>query len=144
MRKLFFVYGTLMSGYGNNQIITRSSSSVYLGPAITVDNFLLTTVGFPYMVPEARSGLRHHMVDPVLGEVWEINDPAVEASMDALEGIRYQHYQREVISVRIAGDAISVNTYIPHESNDTDDLLLCRKIPHPFDETKEVFQWSRY
>ena len=49
MKKYFFVYGSLKNGFWNNHVLR---DSIRVGKAVTKAKFLLTDVGFPYMVPE--------------------------------------------------------------------------------------------
>jgi gamma-glutamylcyclotransferase (GGCT)/AIG2-like uncharacterized protein YtfP len=91
-----FVYGTLKKGHGSHNCLETSH---YLGPAITVDKYVMLTGGFPVLLD-----VHDHVESrPVKGEVYEI-DNATLKSLDDLE--RYygpgQHnsYDRLLISVQ--------------------------------------------
>lgn len=112
MGKLFFVYGSLKFGYWNNDLLADSKR---LGEFITKDKFLLTDVGFPYLVPESvHTDAVGHPTLRVVGEVYTVSSKAVEASLDALEGVSSNHYERQQIEVEsMAGDTLTVFAYIP-------------------------------
>lgn len=81
MNELFFVYGTLKRGYGNNRLLATSE---FLGKAQTVKHYKLFQ-GYDdrYSIPMARpisSGL------PIAGEVYSITDERVFKQLDWLEG----------------------------------------------------------
>ena len=84
--QLFFVYGTLKQGHGNNYLLRDSK---LIGSAVSKENYLLYNLGFPGAVREEEGA-------PVLGELYEVNDEQVVASMDFLEsnGNFYTRYLR--------------------------------------------------
>lgn len=73
-----FVYGTLLSGMGNNTILKDSK---YLGKATTSSNFRMLDVGWFPGVIEDPSGI------PIHGEVYEVSDTILQR-LDRLEGFR--------------------------------------------------------
>lgn len=81
----FFVYGTLRTGYGNNDLL---SDSVSLGYDKTKgSDWVLGDCGVPYafppfVVPEEYDHLRKRIV----GELFLVDDPHVVINLDALEG----------------------------------------------------------
>lgn len=93
-----FVYGTLMKGHGNSRIFVRHEAE-YLGSAVTMDEYVLGDVGFPYMFSEKATRTSHHEYKfPVRGDLWEIPNEACLMSLDFLEGVP-SHYQRELIEL---------------------------------------------
>lgn len=84
---LIFVYGTLKTGHGNNPLLVRHGS-LFMGPAITVDKFLLND-GFPFVfrAPERPSKAEElaPFMGHVIGEVWCVTEEGLRAC-DALEG----------------------------------------------------------
>ena len=131
-RTLVFVYGSLKSGHWNNYIL---QSSKLLGKYLTSDKYLLTNVGFPYLIPEDRlTGDRKGAGRPVIGEVYEVTEEGVLARLDALEGEGY-HYSRTHIQVE--GIDEPVQTYIP--CGDEQEHAVC-----PLISTggKEFYQWQ--
>eukprot|EP00966_Prymnesium_polylepis_P051099 1182724-Prymnesium_polylepis.1 len=76
-----FVYGTLMTGYGNNRVIAsrdKCEISRCLGRALTMEKYTMTASGIPFVDPDTPTCRIH-------GEVWEVND-AVLPRVDRLEG----------------------------------------------------------
>ena len=70
-----FVYGTLMSGFGNNRLLTGAS---LLNEEYKLNAFKMKSFGFfPVITPDNASS--------VLGEMWDINDNHLERC-DRLEG----------------------------------------------------------
>ena len=128
MKKYFFVYGSLKNGFWNNHVLR---DSIRVGKAVTKAKFLLTDVGFPYMVPEGpHTKATGHPTAPVVGEVYEVCCPDVEGSLDALEGVGYGHYKREQIEVEAlaTGQSILVNAYVPCEEQDAASYRVCETV----------------
>lgn len=107
--ELFFVYGTLKRGHGNHRILKTCE---FLGPAVTVDRFVLTDVGFPYMYPENL--VIGALAFPVLGEVYRVTAYGIRSQLDSLEGYP-GHYDRRKIDVILddGGGVVQANAYIP-------------------------------
>ena len=125
MTSIFFVYGTLKSNHWNNDVL---GDSKFLGNAITKDKFLLTTVGFPYLIPEnAHTAAVGHPTLPTLGEMYQVCSEEVEASLDALEGVEYGHYKRQTIEVKCldTGIILPALTYIPCDLEEVVKFNLC-------------------
>jgi len=72
---LFFVYGTLMSGFHNNRLLMGQQ---LLGEAVTKKKYLMTASGIPYVY-------EHIPISKIKGELWSVNANAI-AAIDALEG----------------------------------------------------------
>ncbi len=128
MNKYFFVYGSLKRGFWNNHVF---GDSIRLGKAVTKAKFLLTDVGFPYMVPEGpHTEASGHPTAPVVGEVYEVCCPAVESTLDALEGVGYGHYKREEIEVEslATGNTFSVHAYVPCENQNAHQYKVCETV----------------
>ena len=87
-----FVYGTLLSGQGNNRFLTGSN---LLGES-SVKGFNMVSLGaFPACIPSDGDGV-------VFGEVWEVDKDTL-SNIDRLEG--HPHfYHREVVQTDF-GDA---------------------------------------
>ena len=89
---LVFVYGTLKSGYGNNDLL---STSELVGPRVTKDKFVLLKSGCPFLVPEIvcppdfQDTARH-----VLGELWRIPEDGTLEDLDRLEGEGTMYHRR--------------------------------------------------
>lgn len=88
---LAFVYGTLMSGYGNHRLL---EDSTFYAPGITVDEYNFFTLGpFP-AVQKSDTAEDQHRVE---GELYHINDRTL-ARLDHLEsnGTMYLRRRRAV------------------------------------------------
>lgn len=121
---LVFVYGTLMSGYGNNRLL-RNHEATFVGEDKTEDVFVLGDVGFPYAV--TKEGLEasgytfnEDLLKPVIGEVWEIPNDDCLSSLDRLEGVPH-HYQRNLTSMQ------SGKTVWMYQQEDPSVLFHCSK-----------------
>lgn len=80
-----FVYGTLKTGHGNNGLLKRHES-IFIGPATTVDKFVLND-GFPYVYRppnKDNKGILKYL-GHVRGELWRVTHKGLDAT-DALEG----------------------------------------------------------
>lgn len=88
-----FVYGTLKSGFGNNQLL---STSEYVGEAITKKKGELRGYGIPFFVPEEfMSG--DYPARSVKGEVWKIDNLSTLFTLDRLEGHPYFYYRSPIL-----------------------------------------------
>lgn len=82
---LFFVYGTLKKGYGNNRLLRTSE---FLGEAVScLPIFNMCCVGFPYLFVGGDSYVK--------GEIWRVTSDEVRQNLDWLEGYP-THYTRAV------------------------------------------------
>ena len=124
---LFFVYGTLKSGYGNNRLL---EDQTMIGTAISKRKYALTGNGIPYATLNDAAG------KPVLGEIWQVDDPRAVASLDALEGNGsfYTRHEREFV-LDVEGKKVTAWIYeIPRETNAP---------PCNVDEERDAYYWSR-
>ena len=116
MKNLVFVYGSLKNGLWNHSVL---GDSPFVGEAVTIDRFLMTTVGFPYMIPKNLLTEDHYdesYLKNVKGEVYEVNENT-QKSLDILEGVAHDHYKQEEITVFINGEIKTVLAYIPCDPN---------------------------
>lgn len=118
-----FVYGSLLSGLYNNEVLTHDSFRVgkfktllvpmtdpgrLLGKATTAMRFTMHDLGsFPACVPGGPA--------PVKGEVWEVTDAGL-AALDRLEGYRPHStdgglYDRR--EVRLRGGSKALMYFMP-------------------------------
>ena len=104
-KKLVFVYGTLMSEYGNNRLLQRGGAK-FIGEATTKHSYLMLASGghgIPFVVDansDYPSTFWLENCSLIKGEVWEC-DEATMQDLDALEG-HPRWYKREEIKVDIA------------------------------------------
>ena len=96
---LVFVYGSLKKDYWNHCIL---GGSEFITDAVTIDPYILTDCGFPYLItPESLpEGPDKPNPAPVVGEVYLVVDEHIQRSLDALEGVpnHYQHLTLDVMS----------------------------------------------
>lgn len=113
-----FVYGTLMTGYGNNRLLSSSRS---LGRAHTVEAaFEMLHGGVPFVRPRAAGGIR------IAGEVFCVTEAAALAAIDRLEG--HPHwYCRAPVAVTLdeTGALIAAESYLIESPL----LNECRPVP---------------
>ncbi len=76
MTNLFFVYGTLKKGYGNNNLLGKS---YYLGKGLTSSKYTVYNSGFP-LAKYNEEG------NSLLGEVYRVEEQEVVRQLDQLEG----------------------------------------------------------
>lgn len=105
MTMFAFVYGTLKGDRGNHRVMyprNTNSKPVFVGEAVTKDNFFVTTCGFPYVIHPDNLSCEQELL-PVKGEVYEV-DTNILRNMDSLEGYcgegnKHNHYNRITITV---------------------------------------------
>lgn len=82
-----FVYGTLMSGFGNHRLL---KDSLLIERAATEDEYVLVANVIPYLLEEEGKSY-------VRGEVYEVDERTLE-NLDGLEG-HPNWYNRKIINV---------------------------------------------
>ena len=103
---LLFVYGTLLQGFSNHQVI---EGSTFVGPAVTENQFTMYSNGY---YPAITKIERYH----VIGEVYEIDSETFK-NCDFLEGYNEKHpekglYDREQIDVILIETGHSVRAWV--------------------------------
>lgn len=138
-----FVYGTLKNGYGNNRLLLGET---FIGEAVTIPHeYTMIDGGFPYVL---LGGVFH-----IKGELWAVENDDTLLSLDALEGVRYDHYKRHTTDVKLVkpneaapegeiGDVYSALMYVA--SDNTKQMIESHKSAHmvPIDKTN-VCEWHR-
>lgn len=122
--ELFFVYGTLKSGKGNNHILKDAK---LLGNAKTVDEYILYNLGCPAAVRDGK-GL------PVLGEVYGVEDLKTIDRLDQLEGNGH-FYTRHERMVNIGGQQLRCWIY------ELPDTRWGMSGYCPIDEKEKAYVW---
>lgn len=122
---LFFVYGTLKEGRGNNVVL---GDSEFLGVAETEGKFLMVSSGIPFVFPADKAGEENKdFLKPISGHLFKVTDPLVLRGLDHLEG-HPSFYTRTL--VKLAGGERAwmylilndtVNGYLQYMN-----LYLCR------------------
>jgi gamma-glutamylcyclotransferase (GGCT)/AIG2-like uncharacterized protein YtfP len=82
-----FVYGTLMSGFGNNRLLKKSPM---ISTGTTEDKYILRASSLPFLVEEDGKSY-------VTGEIYEVTSKTL-SNLDLLEG-HPDWYKRKVITV---------------------------------------------
>ena len=106
---LVFTYGTLMRGYGNNRLL---EGAFFKGEAETVEKYMLTASGIPFVHP------KHNKVE-IKGEVWEVRTLRQFIHLDALES-HPNWYKREIIEVRVKNKIKKAWIYFNEDSVGTE------------------------
>jgi gamma-glutamylcyclotransferase (GGCT)/AIG2-like uncharacterized protein YtfP len=125
-----FVYGTLKKGRGNHGVMYPGNEEpVFLGEAITIDPFVMTSCGFPYVIDPDFS-----LKEPkqIKGELYLINNNILP-SLDMLEGFyeeghQHNHYNREVRKVTTEdGQMYDAYMYVANSDEEMyeDSLPVC-------------------
>lgn len=129
-REYFFVYGSLKRGYWNNILLTNC---VFEGEGVTLEPFLMLDGVFPYVFRHQRFTL------PVKGEVWSSDNPQVVERLDRLEGVKSDHYKRELVKVDVKGITYSCFIYLATKQT-VDELDHAR---HPVASNEGgYYEWS--
>ena len=99
-----FVYGSLLKGFGNHVLLTRSE---LLGEYVTANRYRMVSFGFYPAVEHPEEDILDDMPSskamsnskyrPVAGEIYKVNKDTLR-SLDALEGNGF-FYEREHIPV---------------------------------------------
>lgn len=134
MTQHVFVYGSLKSGKWNNPVLGGSKK---VTDVVTVEDFLLTDCGFPYLIPEEALGDSvRGLAAPVRGELWSVTEDEVMESLDALEGVGWGHYQHKSISVYTGdGKVLEALAYVPCEPEAASQHELCPLV-------EGVYEWN--
>ncbi len=89
---LIFVYGTLMTGFGNNYLITEGELVDNIARTYDSAFDLLDFGGFPALIKKAEDGFF------VEGELWDVPSSLVKERLDMLEG-HPNFYRRQLIKI---------------------------------------------
>ena len=110
-----FVYGTLLSGFGNNRILEHGCAELQ-GEGFTKNRYQFYSNGsFPYVVQPNERGTDWQGQRPkIIGELWLVDDDTF-AQLDRLEGHPH-HYTRERVPVIVAGVEREAWIYISNGS----------------------------
>lgn len=107
---LLFVYGTLMTGYGNNRVLGDSRC---LGRAHTAGaDFSMLNGGVPFVRRAIHDGTR------IAGEVFVVTSAAVLDAVDRLEG-HPEWYCRTPVVCILEGDASAARLHAQIYLNDS-------------------------
>lgn len=141
MDMLVFVYGSLKKGHWNHHVL---GDSVLVGTAVTKEAFVLTDCGFPYAIESkhARTATESLTERPIVGEVYHITSEATLARLDALEGVRSNHYNRNIAMVEMdTGEVEAVYMYHASESTAVSALKLRLCPTVQVSESVEAYEW---
>lgn len=116
---LFFVYGTLLRGFGNHGIM-RKIGGCFLGEAVSVTAFPLVVTDLPYLLDRAGEGFR------VEGELYRI-PVAGWKTLDRLEG--HPHFYRRRIETFELGGGGTVAAWVYFLARKDIDLRGVKPIP---------------
>lgn len=110
---LVFVYGTLKRGFHNQRVMHAGDHS-FVGEGVTVDRYLFTASGIPFVHPVSEHMAAHPRIARLLcrvkGELWEMDDAAL-AACDRLEG-HPEFYERTPCHVVVDGKTLEAGIYL--------------------------------
>lgn len=111
-----FIYGTLKSGFRNNDKILFLKGKK-LGQCKTVDKMNLFDIGdgFPYLQKAINKG------EYVIGELWELPEDSI-STLDDFEGVPFL-YKRSKINIVFNDEIIEVSTYLKSKYIDEDEII---------------------
>jgi len=101
---LLFVYGTLMSGFGNNVLLRDQE---LIGPGETINEYTMYASGIPFVSDEEQTSR-------IKGELWAVQ-PSRMPSLDGLEG-HPDWYERKLIPVIVNGEEYQAWLYFNTEN----------------------------
>jgi len=84
-KEYFFVYGTLMSEFGNNRLLENSE---LIGNAITKNKYTMKGSGIPYV-------FENEELDNIIGELYLVNKKDI-FNLDRLEGDPEWYCRKEI------------------------------------------------
>ena len=125
----FFVYGTLKQGHRNHDLLFGAES---LGLGVTEGKYKLYDLGgFPAAVPSSEG-------QPVLGEVYQSENPAVVKAMDFLEsnGSFYTRSEKQILLDSGLSLSCWVYELLGYENYDWGNRPLCK-----LDPDRLVYRW---
>lgn len=97
-KEYYFVYGTLKREYGNNHILSESSTAKFIEEAVTEPEFTLYNLGpFPGVSDTGNTAVH--------GEIWSVEDAYTKLRLDRLEGYRKDDpksglYDKKIIKIK--------------------------------------------
>lgn len=95
-----FVYGTLKKGFGNHRLL---SGAVFVGEAVTVNNYALYVSGIPYAYKEET-------ISKIHGELYLVDRETLQ-SLDMLEG-HPDWYRREEVMINLKNNTSTFSDLI--------------------------------
>jgi gamma-glutamylaminecyclotransferase len=95
-----FVYGTLMSGFGNNILLNGSK---FIGNGVTKNKYTMRSRGIPFVN-------EYNKTSNIKGEVYEVSHRTLR-SLDALEGHPDWYYRKEIDIELEDGDDVKADIY---------------------------------
>lgn len=106
-----FAYGTLKKGFGNAARCIESGPHEYIGPALTVDKYLMQNEGIAFVSRRQTPGLEKAppFEGRITGDLWLVDDAGL-ARCDALEG-HPDNYCRDLVKVTVGDDVHSAWLY---------------------------------
>jgi gamma-glutamylaminecyclotransferase len=111
-KEYFFVYGTLMSGFGNNVLLQDEEK---IGKAITKEKYIMKGSGIPYV-------FKRESQDNILGELYLVKKTSIY-SLDRLEGDP-DWYCREEIKVICNNEEYTAWIYFMQENYNNNNLTI--------------------
>ena len=92
-----FVYGSLMRGLGNHEVLGPSVGDGTAGTLMAVDLEMVSLGAFPALVQRARAHADANNAPKICGELYEVSDDTLR-DLDMLEG-HPRFYRRRLLPV---------------------------------------------
>lgn len=103
--KHVFVYGTLMSMFGNHRLIKASKNSKLIeSDATTVDKYQMFSIGFPVVLTTKQE-------THIKGEVWAVDELTL-TYLDRLENHPNWYVRTPILYTNSAGEVKEAEMYI--------------------------------
>jgi len=131
--EFFFVYGTLMSMYGNNRLLKNEE---LIGKATTSNNYRMFASGIPYVLEQGGEY-------KIKGELWKVKKETIP-SLDGLEG-HPNFYIRKKINVILNENEQEVNAWIYFiNTKDAESFTLNRNLSELKSGNYEQYRSTSY
>ena len=108
---IIFVYGTLKTGYWNNQVMGKSKC---LGAADSTKKLAMVDGPFPYIV---NGGDEHAQGHTIRGELWNVDATSTGVNLDRLEGYPH-HYTRKKGMFKLVDDGTDISAWFYYSARD--------------------------
>lgn len=129
----YLVYGTLKQRHGNHGVLANSQ---FIDEAVTdEDVFSMFDGGFPFV---SDKDFGNDNTGRIVGELYQVDDSAVEANLDRLEGVPSLYVKREVDVTTMSGLTYKANIYVA--SRGSNERLAQRTAMEPKGRSK-LLEW---
>ena len=130
---MVLVYGTLKKGHGNHGVLGNSRM---IDEAITKSRgFTMFDGGFPFVSDE----ITHDHSGCIVGELYEVDNPATLANLDRLEGVPTLYVKREVDVKTLSGLDYKAYMYVASPGSNK---RLRQRVPMEPVGRSQILEWK--